>query len=70
MKSVLALLLGLVAIAFAVKVMLEGTTGKSSEHTAQKRQLDNVREKTKEFERQEQKHIEDTLNKAGGADPP
>jgi hypothetical protein len=70
MKRVLILLLGFAAIAYAAKVMLEGTAGKNGEHTAQRQQLDNVREKTREFEREQQKHLEDALKKAGGAEHP
>jgi hypothetical protein len=69
MVRIVALLLGLVAIAFAAKYALEGGVGRSSQsQTEPKRQLDNVRAKTKEFEREEQKHIDDALKKAGAAE--
>ena len=70
MKRILVLLLGLAAVAWAVKFALEGTTGRNPGPTMQKQQLDNVRESAREIERQEQRHLDETLKKAGGANEP
>ena len=63
MARILTLLLGLVAIAFAVKVMLDGTTSRKDK-SAPKQQLDNVREKTHDVEKQMQRSVDDALKKA------
>jgi hypothetical protein len=58
--KILVLLLGLVAIAFAVRTALTGTVGRdTAAHSAPKRQLDNVRERAKELEREQQKAADD-----------
>jgi hypothetical protein len=58
--KLLVLVLGLAAVAFTVRVALTGTIGRdSSAHTAPRRQLDNVREKAKDLERQQQKAADD-----------
>ncbi len=58
--KLLVLLLGLAAVAFTVRVALTGTLGRdSSAHTAPRRQLDTVREKAKDLERQQQKAADD-----------
>ena len=58
--KLLVLVLGLAAVAFTVRVALTGTVGRdSSAHTAPRRQLDNVREKAKDLERQQQKAADD-----------
>ena len=65
--KVLALLLGLAALAFAVRTALTGTMGPdSSAHTAPRRQLDNVREKARDLERQQQKAADDIARRASG----
>ena len=63
MARILTLLLGLVVVAFAVKVMLDGTTGRKDQ-SAPKQQLDNVREKTRDVEKQMQKSVDDAMKKA------
>jgi len=58
--KILVLLLGLAAVAFAVRTALTGTAGRdSAAHSAPKRQLDNVRERAKELEREQQKAADD-----------
>ncbi len=58
--KILVLLLGLAAIAFAVRTALTGTIGRdTAAHSAPKRQLDNVRERAKELEREQQKAADD-----------
>ena len=58
--KLLVLVLGLAAVAFTVRLALTGTIGRdSSAHTAPRRQLDNVREKAKDLERQQQKAADD-----------
>ena len=60
MGKVLALLLGLAALAFAVKTALTGTMGRDdAAHTAPRRQLDSVREKARDLERLQQKAADD-----------
>jgi hypothetical protein len=61
----LALVLGLAALAFAVRTVLTGTMGRdSSAHTAPRRQLDNVRERAHELEREQQKAADDIARHA------
>ncbi len=58
--KLLVLVLGLAAVAFTVKVALTGTIGRdTSAHSAPRRQLDNVREKAKDLERQTQNAADD-----------
>ena len=62
--KILVLLLGLAAISFAVRTALTGTAGRDdSEHTAPRRQLDNVRAKAKDIERQNQRAADDLARK-------
>jgi hypothetical protein len=64
--KLLVLVLGLAAVAFTVRVALTGTIGRdSSAHTAPRRQLDNVREKAKDLERQQQKAADDIARRVG-----
>ena len=64
--KVLALLLGLAALAFAVRTALTGTMGRDdAAHTAPRRQLDNVREKAKDLERLQQKAADDLARRTG-----
>lgn len=55
---ILVLVLALAAVAFAAKYALDRGAGKS-EHTAARRDLDNVRDKAKDLERQMQKAADD-----------
>jgi len=58
--KILVLLLGLVAVALTVRTALTGTVGRdTAAHSAPKRQLDNVRERAKELEREQQKAADD-----------
>jgi hypothetical protein len=58
--KLLVLVLGLAAVAFTVRLALTGTIGRdTSAHSAPRRQLDNVREKAKDLERQQQKAADD-----------
>jgi hypothetical protein len=58
--KLLVLVLGLAAVAFAVRTALTGTAGPdTAAHSAPRRQLDNVREKAKDLERQQQKAADD-----------
>jgi len=52
----LVLILGLAAAAFAVRTALTGTMGADpAAHSAPRRQLDNVRERARALEREQQK---------------
>jgi hypothetical protein len=65
--KILALLLGLAATAFAVRTALTGTIGRDdSVHSAPRRQLDTVREKARDLERQQQKAADDIARRASG----
>jgi len=55
---ILVLVLALAAVAFAAKYALDRGAGKS-EHTAPRKDLDNVRDKAKDLERQLQKAADD-----------
>jgi Ni/Co efflux regulator RcnB len=58
----LVLVLALAAVAFAAKYALEGASRDRSPHSEPRRQLDNVRSKAKDLEKQLQKDVDD-LNK-------
>jgi TolA-binding protein len=80
--GVVVLLLGLAALAFAVKMALSSTTAKDSAQqatdgiemtpgrpnaspsTRPKQQLDNVRARTKELEKEMQRQADDVVKKA------
>ena len=63
--KLLVLLLGLAIVAYTVKVELEGTAvGTSKGPTAQKRQLDNVRVRAKELEKENQQGADDLVKKS------
>jgi hypothetical protein len=65
--KLLILVLGLAAIAFAVRTALTGTIGRDdSAHTAPRRQLDNVREKARDLERLQQKAADDIARRTSG----
>jgi DNA-binding GntR family transcriptional regulator len=62
--KILVLLLGLAAVAFAVRTALTGTAGRdTAAHSAPRRQLDNVRERAKELEREQQKAVDDVAHR-------
>jgi hypothetical protein len=59
-------MLGLAAVAFAVRTALTGTAGRdTSAHSAPRRQLDSVREKAKDLEKQQQKAADDIARRIG-----
>ena len=63
--KLLVLVLGLAAIAFAVRTALTGTIGRDdSAHSAPRRQLDNVREKARDLEKMQQKAADDLGRRA------
>ena len=64
--KLLVLVLGLAAVAFSVRLALTGTVGRdTSAHSAPRRQLDNVREKAKDLERQNQNAADDLARRLG-----
>ena len=64
-SKLLVLLLGLVAVAFAAKYALSGTLGRDPAGSTQpKRQLDNVRERSKELEGEMQKNANDAVKQS------
>ena len=63
--GIIVLLLGLVIIAFVVKTQLDGTAvGSPNQPTQAKRQLDNVRNRAGELEKEQQKAIDDVAKKS------
>jgi hypothetical protein len=63
--KLLVLVLGLAAIAFAAKFALTGTmTQDPAGASRPKRQLDDVRAKAKDLEKQQQKAIDDVVEKS------
>jgi hypothetical protein len=68
MGRILALVIGLAAIAFAAKYALEGSfTSNPAQATRPKRQLDDVRAKAHELERQQQDAVDEIARKAAAA---
>jgi hypothetical protein len=66
MGKLLALVLGLAAISFAVKTALTaGASGAPGEASRPKRQLDNVRTKAHELERLQQQQVDDVAKRTG-----
>ena len=64
--KLLVLVLGLAAVAFSVRLALTGTIGRDTQaHSAPRRQLDNVREKAKDLERQNQNAADDLARRVG-----
>ena len=64
--KLLVLVLGLAVVAFVVRTALTGTMGRdTAEHSAPRRQLDTVREKAKDLERQQQKAADDIARRVG-----
>lgn len=67
MGRILALILGLVSIAFAAKYMLAGTVLRDPAGPTQpKRQLDDVRARARQLEREQQKSVDDVARKMDG----
>jgi hypothetical protein len=67
MGRILVLILGLATIAFAAKYMLAGTiVHDPSGPTQPKRQLDNVRVRAKQLEREQQKSVDDVARRIDG----
>jgi CHASE3 domain sensor protein len=66
--KLLVLILGLAAVAFAAKYALEGGARANADSvngaSAPKRQLDNVRSKAKELEKEQQRQADDVAKKA------
>jgi len=63
--KLLVLLMGLAAVAFAAKFALTGTmTQNPAGATQPKRQLDDVRAKAKDLERQQQKAADDVVKES------
>jgi hypothetical protein len=60
-RMVLALLLGLAALLFAVKRELDGAAG--AKDTAPRQQLDNVRESARRIEDDAQRRVDEALRK-------
>jgi hypothetical protein len=60
----LVLVLALAAIGFAAKYALEGASRDRSAHSAPRRQLDNVRDKARDLEKQLQKDADDITRKS------
>src|SRR5437899_353875 len=64
--KLLVLVLGLAVVAFVVRTALTGTMGRdTAEHSAPRRQLDTVREKAKDLEKQQQKAADDIARRVG-----
>ncbi|MFL5312136.1 MAG: hypothetical protein ACJ79H_17015 [Myxococcales bacterium] len=67
MGRLLAVVLGLAALAFAAKVMLAGTAAHDPAGPTQpKRQLDNVRARARQLEREQQNNADETARKLDG----
>jgi hypothetical protein len=65
MARLLTLLIGLLVVAGAAYYVLErSAASESSVHSAPKQQLDRVRERSKEIERDAQKRADDVLKKS------
>jgi len=64
MGRLLALVLGLAVLAFAAKIMLAGTAGSPAGPSQPKRQLDNVRSRAKQLEREQQRNVDEMARKA------
>ena len=66
MGRILALVLGLAALALAAKVMLAGTAvGNPAGPSQPKRQLDDVRARAKQLEREQQRNADELARKSG-----
>ncbi len=62
--KLIVLLLGLAIVAYAVKVELAGTAVGTPEQTQAKRQLDNVRVRAKELEKENQQGAEKMIQQS------
>ena len=62
--KIIVLLLGLAIVAYAVKVELSGTATGTPAQTEPKRQLDNVRTRAKELEKENQQQADDMIKKS------
>ena len=59
MGKIVVLILGLALVAFVAKTALDGTAGSRAQaHSAPRRQLDQVRSKAHDLERQEQEAVD------------
>jgi len=58
MAKIVVLILGLALVAFVAKTALEKTAADRQEHSAPRRQLDQVREKAHDLERQQQEAVD------------
>jgi hypothetical protein len=58
MGKIVVLILGLALVAFVAKTALDKTSGPPAEQSAPRRQLDQVREKTHDLERQQQDAVD------------
>jgi hypothetical protein len=58
MGKIVAVILGLAIVAFVAKTALEGTASARAEHSAPRRQLDQVRNKAHDLERQQQEAVD------------
>jgi len=68
MGRLLALVLGLAALAFAAKTMLAGTATQDPAAASQpKRQLDDVRARARQLEREQQKNVDEMARKVDEA---
>lgn len=63
MARLLTLLLGLLVVAGVTYYVLEHTAESTSVHSAPKQQLDKVRERSKDIERDAQKRADDLFKK-------
>lgn len=62
--KIIVLLLGLAIVAYAVKVELAGTAVGTPQQTQAKRQLDNVRVRSKELEKEMQQNAEKMIDQS------
>ena len=58
MGKIFVLILGLALVAFVAKTALDRTASPRAEHSAPRRQLDQVRDKAHDLERQQQEAVD------------
>jgi len=58
MGKIVVLILAFALVAFVAKTALDRTAGSPAEHSAPRRQLDHVREKAHDLERQQQEAVD------------
>ena len=63
--TLLVLVMGLAAVAFATRYALTSGAPAVAGQTAPKRQLDNVRDRAKELEKEQQRQVDDIARKSG-----